>query len=463
MSWAQEELEGLDLGDKRNNDRAKRLLERLGTSPRLSLPQACRGWAETKGAYRLLNQSKGTSTAETLLAPHAAATLERMRGESVVLCLNDTTQVDFTSKPDTEGLGPLTYAEQQGFYLHPLLAVSPARLCLGVLSAEWMVRDWKAHGKSRATKKSRPISEKESNRWLLAFKHVCTLAASLPGTRLVYIADREGDIYELLQEAQGAPADMIIRSSPDRALKEGGHLHETVVSTPALGTQQVSIPAKPGRPARLATLTIYSARVLLRPPYRSAGPLPPIEVTIVRAREESPPKGQEAIDWILLTNRIVVDLAAAETLISWYVCRWQIEIYFRILKTGCAIQDLQLTEFRRLQMAITFYLIVAWRIQFLITHGRICPDVPCDTLFSEEEWRVAYALIKRKPPPKDPPTLQLMIRMVAGLGGFLMRKGDGDPGPNTLWKGLQCLRNYVFAAETYAAVTSRKKGGPKGR
>ena len=468
MDWAETEMKGINLGDKRLNGRTASLLGRLAEAPDASIPQACQGWAEVKAAYRFFDNA--AAKPELLLAPHRAATQERMRQESVVLLLNDTTELDYTSKPATTGLGPLSYSEQNGGYLHPLLAVTPERLCLGVLSAQWLVRDPETHGQSKATKKQRPIEEKESHRWPVAFAEVCAMAKELPDTRLVYVADRESDIHELLAAAQGAPADLLIRSNQNRALVGGGFLHDTVDADPALGQMTVSLPAVPGRPQRNAVLTLRSLIVTLRPPYRPGGQIDAVAITVVRAREEKPPKGQEPIDWILLTNRRVSTGQDAQTLVEWYVCRWVVEIFFRILKTGCAVESLQLGDVTRLKNAITLYLIVAWRILFVVSCGRACPNVSCEAIFSENEWRTAYRVVNRQPPPSKPPTLQIMIRLISTLGGFLDRTGDGEPGPQTMWLGLRRIHDFAFALDAIAEIEAKTKAKrakskrkPKGR
>ena len=194
--------------------------------------------------------------------------------------------------------------------------------------------------------------------------------------------------------------------------------------------------------------------------YRKGEKLEPIMVTVVHALEENPPDGSEALDWLLLTNRLVGSFEEASTILSWYVCRWQIEIYFRVLKVGCGIESLQLGSFDRLQTAIALYLIVAWRIQYLISLGREHPDLPCDTLFDTKEWHAAWIVSKRTPPPSKPPKLQDMIRLVAGLGGFLGRKGDGDPGSKTLWIGLDMVRHFAMALEAQAEMAKAQAQQP---
>jgi hypothetical protein len=455
VSWADEEFAGVDLGDVRLNRRLSLVAARLGSSPQASIPQACRGWAEVKAAYRLFEHE--SVSGDEVLAPHLERTLERMRAHRVVLCVSDTTEVDFSRHPRTSGLGPLSYEFQAGFLLHPVLAVTPDRLCLGVLGAQWLVRDPATLGTSVATKKKRPLKDKESNRWPTAFDQVCAHAQKMDGTRLVYVSDRESDVYELLLKATQAPVDLVLRSNQDRALADGRHLHDVAANAPVFGTVEIAVPRSHDRPARTATLILRAERVILRPPYRLGETLPPITLTVLRAREEHPPNGHQALDWILLTNRSATTLDEATTLLEWYVCRWQIEIYFRVLKAGCSIESLQLADFDRLQVAIAIYLIVAWRIQFLISQGRDAPDLPCDALFDPDEWKAAWIVAKRTPPPDQPPKLQDMIRMVATIGGFLARAGDGQPGPKTIWEGLDRVRYFVIALAAQAEVTAKTK------
>ena len=181
MSWVDDEFEHLDLGDQRRNHRAKRVTKALEGAPQVSLPRAMGGYGEVKGAYRLF--ANEDVTAEGLLSPHIAMTRKRMAGHPVVLCLNDTTEVEFTPNSAALGLGPLAYSFQSGFLLHPLLAVTPDRLCLGLLDAQWLVRDPDRHGQSVATKKRRPLEEKESHRWPTAFAQVCAQASLVPDSR----------------------------------------------------------------------------------------------------------------------------------------------------------------------------------------------------------------------------------------------------------------------------------------
>jgi hypothetical protein len=416
MAWAIEEFSGVALGDARLTKRLIRLVDDLSAHPTKSIPLACGGLAETKAAYRLLDNEAVEWRA--LLAAHGEPTVERMGKETRVLCLQDTTELDFTSQPGIAGLGRLSYERQHGMYLHPTLAVSEEGVALGVLDA-WM---WARRPKGEA-------DVPESRRWTEGYERVAELAARLPGTRLVYVADREGDLRELLDRAADLAhaADYLIRAKHDRALADGGKLRAEVEGQAPLGEVEFTLPAAPGRPARTVVQTVRSARVRLA--RRGGGTR---EVTAIWAREEAPPTDEKPIEWRLLTNEPVATLDEAVLRIAWYRRRWLAEIFFRILKSGCRVEALQLATVDRLERALVIYLVIAWRILYLMTLGRDCPHLPCEVAFAPEEWQAAWVVAKRQPPPEMPPSLGEMIRLVAGFGGFLGRKGDGHPGPKAL-------------------------------
>lgn len=118
------------------------------------------------------------------------------------------------------------------------------------------------------------------------------------------------------------------------------------------------------------------------------------------------------------------------------------QIFFHVLKTGCRVEALQLASMERLERALALFMVVAWRIARLMRLGRTCPDLDAGLLFERDEWRVAFILNKRKP-PKSSPRLNEVVRLVAMLGGFLARKGDGEPGVKTIWQGLQRVVDFA--------------------
>jgi hypothetical protein len=163
------------------------------------------------------------------------------------------------------------------------------------------------------------------------------------------------------------------------------------------------------------------------------------------AREEHPPENEPPIEWRLLTDEPLTTLGDAVLRIDWYRRRWMIELFFRTLKTGCKVEELQLSTKERLEKALVIYIIIAWRVLMLMTLGRDVPELPCDVIFDRDEWQAAWIVSQKKPLPPNPPTLGEMILIVARLGGFLARKNDGNPGAEALWRGLQRLRDFAEA------------------
>lgn len=446
VGWARREMETANFGDERLRRRAELVLGGLSRHPEGSVPTAFQSWGETQAAYRLFSNEKVTG--ERVLEPHRDATLERMKEFPVVLCIQDTTELDFTSRPQIQGLGPLTYESSLGLYIHPTLAVTPDRLCLGVLDQWSWARDADGHGgKDRQDRLKRPIEEKESLRWLEGYRCVCDLQSVLPQTRLIYVADRDSDLFELFEEGHTGEAAWLIRASQDRKLSDGRHLWQAVKESEVLGTLEFDLSAAPDRPARHVVQTLRAIRLKLKPPYRPDKKLSPVEVTAILAWEESPPKGVEPIQWLLLTSLPVESGQEAEEKVRWYVCRWQIEVYFRILKSGCKVEELQLQTRGRLEVALAFYMIIAWRVLYLVMLGRTVPELSCETVFAVEEWKAVYIVVEKKKPPLRPPALGEFLSLVARLGGYLARKGDGPPGPKAIWIGLQRTRDFVIAIE----------------
>lgn len=423
------------VGDARLSRRLVKLADRLGDAPSASIPGACNGHAETQGAYRLFDQARSDKRGlgwESVLAPHMARTEARMAEHPVVLCLQDTTELDFNGQ-DIDGLGPLSYKAQRGMYVHPTYAVTPGRLPLGILD-NWM---W-----------ARPLDTVESRRWIEGYERLAERALALPGTRLVYVADREADILELMQRAHALahPADYLLRAQHNRCLPQGGKLWPATLATPPLGEIEFTLPERTKQPARLVRQSLHGHTVEL--PDGQGGV---ISVTCLIAREIGAPEGRKPIEWRLLTNRKIATLEQAAELIEWYRCRWEIETLFHVLKNGCRIEALQLGDIKKLELAVSIYLVVAWRLAHLLKLARIAPERPASDAFEKVEWQAAW-LLAEKEPPKKAPTVREVVRRIAMLGGFLARKGDGEPGVKTLWQGFVRVSSFVRGMEKMRAL-----------
>lgn len=436
QQWTEQEFAGLNLGDARLNKRAKKLMERFSANPTASIPEACDSWSETCAAYRFLSNDEVDWQA--ILAPHWERTRERMRAQPVVLCIQDTTELDFNGQ-EIDGLGPLNYEARRGMYLHPTYAVTTEREPLGVLDA-WM---WARE--KRGTDGVRP-GQSESKRWVEGYQRVAEMAAGLPDTRLVYVADREADMVEMMRCARdlGTPADWLVRAKHDRCLPDGGaKLWQTATIGDPLGQITFAVGARENQKGRTVRQQLWARAVEI-----NDGKKGRITVTCLVAREVGAPSGVKPIEWRLLTNRAVLTQQEAVELIDWYRARWEIETYFHVLKNGCEVEALQLATIERLERALALFMVVAWRVTYLMRKGRTCPDMDATLFFDPDEIRGAYLLTKKKM-PVTPPSLNDVVRLIAQVGGFLGRKSDGEPSAKTIWRGI----DQVFAAaETLRAL-----------
>jgi hypothetical protein len=439
--WAEEELGGADFADERLSKRLVSIARDFYACPQGSIPQACQSRAKTKGAYRFFDHPE--TSMDRVLVPHYEATLKRVERERVVLAVQDTTTLNYTPHPATEGLGPMSYRADRGLglLLHETMAFNPEGTPLGLLDVQCWARDPRDFGKKKK-RHELPIEQKESHKWLVSFRKVGEAQKRCPATTLVSVGDREADIYELfalaLQDPQGPR--LLVRAEQDRLLAEGQErLWQRVSREEVAGFQEVRVPRRGSRPVRVARLEVRFAEVTLKPPQRKLG-LGDLRIGAVLVREVNPPEKVDPIEWMLLTTCEVTSFEQAVEKVAWYAVRWGIEIYHRTLKSGCKIEERQLGHANRIESCLAIDMVVAWRIFHLTKLGRETPDVPCTVFFEESEWKALVAYISKNPiPPSKPPLLGQAMRMVASLGGFLGRKGDGHPGTQTLWLGLQRL------------------------
>ncbi len=451
--WAEQELRRARLGD----ERLKRRLVDLGrcfySHPQANLPQACGTRAQTKAAYRLLENPKVTMA--EILASHRRSTVERMREEKVVLCAQDTTSVNYTTHEDTDGLGAIgtNSGGAQGLIVHDTLALSAhSGVALGVLDVQVWARDPKKlrHG-------NRAIELKESVKWLKSYAAACRAKAELgEQVTVVSVGDREADVYELfaLAHERRNGVHLLVRSMHNRRVTgDDDSLWEQLAAAPVAGHQEVEISARPGRKARLARLAIRFADLTLEAPHgkRSLGNIP---IRIIEAREEGAPRRTEPLHWRLLTTLKVNHLQDAARLLRWYGLRWQIEVYHRTLKTCCRIEDRQLATAERIENCLALDMVVAWRVLHLTRISRTQSDRPCTDFVEDYKWRALYIYLRARGDrtvkiTDTPPTIREFTHRVAQLGGFLGRKSDGDPGTQTLARGIAEFDIIVLAYEIF--------------
>jgi hypothetical protein len=445
-SWAQEEFGGAPLGDRRLVQRLVKIAQKLGDRPTASIPQACGAWDQIKGAYRFFDNHRVAE--DRILAPHFRASQERARGQAVVLAVQDTTQFDFTGHPATTGLGLTQDQEHQGLFYHPTLLLTPEKVPLGLAHQQVWTRPPEDFGKKHR-RKQRPIQDKESCKWLHSLEATARLQEHLPQVRFVNVADREADIFDFIRLGLRLGVHLLVRAAINRRVAQPEkYLWDHLNACPVAGYHSVTVLRRPGQAARPARLALRFSAVTLNAPrqrYREKD-LSPLTVWAVYAREEEPPAGLAPISWMLLTTLPVTNWQEAVTTLDWYACRWPIETFFKILKSGCRIEQLQLETGARLRRCLAVYSVVAWRVLFLTMQGRQQPDLPCDVLLEPEEWQALHCFWHHtSKPPSEPPSLREASRLIARLGGFIGRRGDGDPGPMTIWRGLQRLQDIALA------------------
>lgn len=458
MSWVEEEFEAIDLGDKRLNSRAIHIVESLGLAPGKTIPQSFKSWGEIKACYNFF--SNESITEEKLLAPHINKTKERIREYPIVLLLTDTSDVNFTSKTAMEGKERLDN-KQSGLWLHPTIAVTPDRLTLGIVDVNFWHRQPEVAEKDAASRTARdkvPIEEKESYRWLQSYSKTCEIAREIPGTQIINITDREGDIIELFEMAskeakQDSFAYFIIRSQYDRCLEERDEktgipkkLRRKLKEAPTLGEVEFSIPPTEQRQGRKVKQQVKAVSVTLKP----ANKTKKVKVNAVMAIEENPPEGEDALIWIFITNLPIKNFDDVCKVIKFYLCRWEIELFFKVLKSGCKIEERQLQTTDRMKNLAVILMLLAWRVLFTMMLGRVCSEMSAGEVFEEAEWKSVYKIVK-KTMPKGPPKLGEFITMVATLGGYIDRKGAAPPGVKVMWKGMARMVDFAIAWEAFGS------------
>ena len=446
QSWAEQEFGNADLGDYRRTRRLIQIAEQRGCQPNASITQSCGGNAAAKAAYRFYENEAISMSA--ILSSHQQATKTRMSQESIVLAVQDTTELDYTNHPATKGLGTLHNKKQQGMLMHTTFAVTPARVPLGIIHQQIWTRPAAEFGKKHK-RKQLPIEEKESQKWLTSLEATSHMQKQLPHTKVVSVGDREADVYELFALSHTLSQNVLVRAAWNRKVQHPeNYLWAFLENQPVAGTLTITVSRKGKQPARQAELSIRYAKVTLNPPWRPKPvKLEPITLWAVLAHEDHPPEGIKenlAVSWLLLTSMPVNSFQEACERIQWYTCRWLIEIYHKILKSGCRVEERQFATAENIKRYLAVDDVVAWRVLYLTMLGRQTPHIPCTAILEVHEWQALYCFIhKTSKPPDELPTLRQATTWIAQLGGFLGRKGDGEPGVTVLWRGLQRLHDIV--------------------
>ena len=474
--WIMEELQTADLRDKRLEKRLIHLLDTLSQNSTASIPAACTDRAEMVAAYRFFDNQK--IEFENVLAPHIDASCVRVAQQPVALLVQDTTELDLTRPTSKmQGAGPLHSGRRCGALLHPLMAFTTDGTPLGTLYAEaWSRAD--RTGQPRPSTNARhvanhqtPIEEKESYRWLETAQRCADLKAHCPDTQLVMVADRESDIVDVLDYCTGQDDfDWVIRGGLARILAKSDKAQPSVRIVEQLRkgkirlAKTVSIRGRTSwgsnqikhrigqadREAREASIAIQCGTVNLNDPRRHSGrKAEGIQVNAVLVSVVDPPDATEAVQWLLLTSLPIKTNKQLELVIDYYEKRWVIELYFKVLKSGCRIESRRFEHMDRFLPALALYMIIAWRSLYVCRVSRTHQDAPCELIYSSAEWRSVWKIVKQSKPPKQPPGLLEMTKLVAQLGGYVNRKNAAPPGPQSMWLGLQRMHDFATCWLSY--------------
>jgi hypothetical protein len=445
--WAEAEFGSVELGDRRLNRRLLEIARDFYARPQAQIPQACQTRARTKAAYRFFKHP--STTMDDLLESHRKSSYQRIAEKKIVLCPQDTTSLNYSTHPATENLGPIGSKKEGivGLIVHDTMAFSVEGTPLGLLDVQCWARDADEFGKKHQ-RKQRAIEEKESYKWLRSFQSVAEAQRHCPGTMLVSMGDREADIYELFHLALQDPngPKLLVRAEQDRLLVDGqGHVWPVIAGQPLDGIQDILVPRRGPTAARTARLEVRFGQVTLKPP-QDKSKYGPLQLWAVLARETNAPQGITPLCWMLLTTCSVTTFDDATARLAWYTKRWGIEIYHKTLKSGCQIEERQLGDADTIEACLAIDMVVAWRVYYLTKLGREVPDLLCTVFCEEDEWKALATFISKRPIIEGtPPTLRQYTRMLASLGGFLGRTGDGEPGTKSIWLGQQRLDDFKIA------------------
>jgi hypothetical protein len=471
------EFAGCQFGDERLTKRAQKLGEVLSQKPNFSIPAALQSKADIEGCYRFFDNEKVTPA--KLLQPHIERTHQRICLLDFVLLVQDTTELDLTRpEQQVQGAGPMDSESRRGLFYHPMVAYDMDGVALGVVGEQSWTRE-RINKDSKAEKdkkrKQTPIEEKESYRWIEGFRCAERTAAVCLETTCVCVGDSESDIYDIFAAAvqtKQANLQLLVRAGQNRNTTEQQDWAAQVRKTAKIGEQTVTIRsrrAKIGqgksarsrpREGRVAELEIRKATIELCRPVHGDRRLPAtITVNVVLCEEVNPPVGEDAISWMLVTTLPIETDEDVQRIISAYCVRWQIEVFFRTLKSGCRIERRRFENLDRVLNCLAFYSVVAWRLMYVCYLGRECPEIDCEVIFEPSEWKSVYTILNIEFPTEGCPSLNELVRAIARLGGFIDRPKN-HPGTQTLWIGLQRAYDLSNAWDTFGPGS--KKFLPEG-
>lgn len=414
QDWAENEFGNAKIGDKRLTTRLIQAATDKAESPGSAYCSAAGGdQAKVKGYYRMIDKPDDSAvTMENILLPHRNRTIQRMKDQEIVLCIQDGSDLNYSSLSNCKGLGDIsknqTGAKSQGLHLHSTIAVTTGGLPLGVLRSECTAPVIKVK-KDKKKASNIPIEEKKTFCWLESIRDCEELKTHLPDTTVINVMDREGDFFELFDDQRNncENVELLVRAKHDRKITGEGKLFELIRSSPVQTRLQIEVPrqssrpkkskqkARKGRPMRTAEVTVHYRQINFNPPstHKDKDPIP---LWAICVREDSPPKDQDPVEWFLLTTIKIESVEDAVECIRWYCLRWRIEDWHRVMKSGCNIEKKQHKTAERLKRSLAIDMVIAWRIMLMTLLGRETPELPPEVMFTDVELKVLTAYSQKK-------------------------------------------------------------------
>ena len=458
--WSDQEVDEAVFKDARLGRRFADLLKQLGDGVGGSIPFACQDWANTKAAYRFFSNAKVEEG--DILSGHFAATRTRYEAcEGPVLLLQDTTEftyqrrqphdIGFTKSVNSgrDKEGRLRHHAVCGILMHSSLAVTVEGLPLGLAAVKFWSRD-KFRGTAALKRKINPtrvpIEQKESVRWLENLRQSIDRLGR--PDRCIHVGDRESDIFELYCLTQELGTHFVVRTCVDRLAGDGGHTISAEMSgVEAAGQHIIEVRDDAGEVVKVA-LEVRFKRIRVLPPIGKQKRYPSLDLTVIHAVEPNAPKGRKRIEWKLLTDLPVADRAEAVEKIKWYALRWKIEVFHKILKSGCRAEDAKLRTADRLANLVAVFCIISWRVLWLTMLARTAPNTPPTVALTDAEIVLLDRLVGDAGNRKTQPgTLIFYLTKLARLGGYLARAADPPPGNAVVWRGLSRLTDIKLGVE----------------
>jgi hypothetical protein len=326
--WVTKELGGIEFGDKRLNKRVLNILNKASQQPQASINTMFHTRKEIQACYRffsndLVNEAK-------IIEPHLNMTAERASQNPVVLCLSDTTSLNYTTRKTLKDSGYISSNNAQGFFLHATIAVTPDRLHLGIVGQKFWAREKQKKARSSSERDKMMFADKESYRWLEAYQDSCELAKKCKDTQVIHITDREGDIFEIFDEYKSKnkekAADYIVRSNHNRTVYPKGKPDNTLIQelegSKLLGEVGFDIIGREDGATRHVRQSVQAISVEIKSRYGANKPNLVTTINVIYLKEISPPEGVQPIIWCLVTSLPINSLEEIRTVVDYYLCRW---------------------------------------------------------------------------------------------------------------------------------------------